>query len=530
MNRNQLYHIPGGTNVDRVHFPGEALWSIYKRFFEWKSHESVFSYLTQIQHRAGAILARQETLRDLTERSARSFFKHEIKMRSLSEEVSSKKMVKVWHEVKRWPGGYSYPEPLVYDHVALADCVTRFQSACRNVLGDISGATSPTFDLIRSHLTQFVDDSEVTQNWDHERKVLAASGQPFLWLIKQDAWTHEIHWVHPIGFLAQNEILRLTDFIRRGLKSWQKTMTIRIGDETLELQFSDVPDPLWVPVYEAERKPKRYLDFDLFANARSVIRDTAEIWDHMEIYQKSMGMYDKLNKDRLPVCLTTPSRRGTLDVRGFYPLHCGLSPSKYVTNSIKLDPKNPIALITGLNAAGKSSLLHALWVITDLHNWGFYVPAEYAEIPYFETVSHQLIIRENIPRWQSTFVAQADWARKTLEAHDEGWQNFLMLDESTSGTDSRSHKAAIIEIVKIVSGLIRKPTIIVTHSTEAAEEIQANPKDYPGVQLLHFKKWKWNSFRKLVPGFWPSEGTSVLKETGLTFEDFKKKRKKKKKK
>lgn len=63
-----------------------------------------------------------------------------------------------------------------------------------------------------------------------------------------------------------------------------------------------------------------------------------------------------------------------------------------------------------------------------------------------------------------------------------------MIDEATSGTDSASHKRAILEIMKILSQVIKKPTIIVSHSTEAAEEVQANAGDYPGVQLLCFKK------------------------------------------
>lgn len=107
-------------------------------------------------------------------------------------------------------------------------------------------------------------------------------------------------------------------------------------------------------------------------------------------------------------------------MQDFYPLHCRLPAKEYVKNSIRLDPTSPIALVTGLNAAGKSSLLHTLSVICELHNAGFYVPAKSAEIPYFESVSLQTIIRENIERGQSTFAAQVDGAKRLLEEHHDG--------------------------------------------------------------------------------------------------------------
>ncbi len=91
-----------------------------------------------------------------------------------------------------------------------------------------------------------------------------------------------------------------------------------------------------------------------------------ELLKKLRLYQQAAEMYKALEKKGLPVCFPKIVNEQVFEVQDFYPLHCGLSRKKYVFNSLKLDSENPIALVTGLNSGGKSSLLHTMNVITAL--------------------------------------------------------------------------------------------------------------------------------------------------------------------
>lgn len=88
-----------------------------------------------------------------------------------------------------------------------------------------------------------------------------------------------------------------------------------------------------------------------------------------------------------------------------------------------------------------------------------------------------------------------------------------LFDESLSGTDHVTGKAAICEVLKILSQVIKRPTILVTHCTPAARDVEINPEEYPGVQLLCFRKTPQGKVsHKMQVGIGQSEGEYILQE------------------
>lgn len=203
---------------------------------------------------------------------------------------------------------------------------------------------------------------------------------PFLGMVDQEPWTQEVQSIHPIGVLGRDDIARATEMIRKSLRAGQKELTLSIGDVSITLRLMDIPFPELRPKQGKERQPKKYIDHDLFSDAHDHVRGLCKLFEMLGLYKSAADMYRGLKKQRLPVCFPTVVDAPILDVHDFYPLHCRLSPKKYVLNSLRLDSENPVALVTGLNSGGKSSLLDTMHCIATLSQAGFPIPARSATV------------------------------------------------------------------------------------------------------------------------------------------------------
>jgi DNA mismatch repair protein MutS len=164
--------------------------------------------------------------------------------------------------------------------------------------------------------------------------------------------------------------------------------------------------------------------------------------------------------------------------------HPFLNPDKVVTNSIEIggtQPKNII--LTGPNAAGKSTTLKALTTCLWLAHTTGIVPAEHFSCTPFKFINTYLNIADTEGR-ESLFQAEMHRAQalidslKTLQPQEF---SFVIMDEIFTGTNPEEGQAGAYGIAQYLSKFTNSCCIVATHYiklTELAEATQGAYKNY----------------------------------------------------
>ena len=142
---------------------------------------------------------------------------------------------------------------------------------------------------------------------------------------------------------------------------------------------------------------------------------------------------------------------------------------KYISNSVKLDDKTQIIIITGPNMAGKSALLRQTALITLMAQIGSFVPAESATIGFVDKIFTRVGASDNISMGESTFMVEMSEASDIL--NNISARSLILFDELGRGTstyDGISIAWAIVEYIhEHPSG--KAKTLFATHYHELNE-------------------------------------------------------------
>tara|TARA_B100000787_G_scaffold165005_1_gene148377 strand:- start:7035 stop:8399 length:1365 start_codon:yes stop_codon:yes gene_type:complete len=92
-------------------------------------------------------------------------------------------------------------------------------------------------------------------------------------------------------------------------------------------------------------------------------------------------------------------------------------------------------LVTGFNAAGKSTLLKSIGAAIYLHQLGLYVPASWCTLPIFRRVHVRAGANDALSLGCSTFVAQMIGVAQLFD--DSGGKDLVLLDELGANTNAR---------------------------------------------------------------------------------------------
>ena len=76
----------------------------------------------------------------------------------------------------------------------------------------------------------------------------------------------------------------------------------------------------------------------------------------------------------------------------------------YIPNSIFMDEERDIQLITGPNMSGKSTYLRQLAIIVILAQIGSYVPAQKAELPFFDAICTRIGAADDLVSGRASFM------------------------------------------------------------------------------------------------------------------------------
>ena len=141
-----------------------------------------------------------------------------------------------------------------------------------------------------------------------------------------------------------------------------------------------------------------------------------------------------------------------LDIKqGRHPVIETLMPpgEEYVPNDVYLDTeRQQIIILTGPNMAGKSALLRQTALIVLMAQCGSFVPAESADIGYFDKLFTRVGATDNISRGESTFMVEM--LETAMILNNLSARSLVLLDEIGRGTstfDGMSIARGIVEYI-----------------------------------------------------------------------------------
>lgn len=137
---------------------------------------------------------------------------------------------------------------------------------------------------------------------------------------------------------------------------------------------------------------------------------------------------------------------------------------KYVSNSLHLDAKENILLITGPNMGGKSTFMRQTALIVIMAQIGCFVPATSCTMPVFDKIFTRIGASDDILSGQSTFMVEMTEANNALqEATDH---SLILFDEIGRGTSTYDGMALAQAMIEYIASVIHAKTLFSTHYHE----------------------------------------------------------------
>jgi len=154
---------------------------------------------------------------------------------------------------------------------------------------------------------------------------------------------------------------------------------------------------------------------------------------------------------------------------------CIETTTNFIPNDIALGGSDPsITLLTGANAAGKSTVLRMTCIAVILAQIGCYVPCESARMTPVDRIMSRLGAQDNIFAGQSTFMVELSETKKILSEATS--RSLVILDELGRGTSSYDGVAVAQAVLHHVATHVGALGYFATHYHSLATEFQTHPE------------------------------------------------------
>jgi DNA mismatch repair protein MSH6 len=154
---------------------------------------------------------------------------------------------------------------------------------------------------------------------------------------------------------------------------------------------------------------------------------------------------------------------------------CIETTTTFIPNNIVLGGESPsMDLLTGANAAGKSTILRMTCVAVILAQVGCYVPCEAARMTPVDRIMSRLGAHDNIFAGQSTFMVELSETKKILSEATP--RSLVILDELGRGTSSYDGVAVAQAVLHHVATHIGSLGYFATHYHSLATEFMHHPE------------------------------------------------------
>ncbi len=126
--------------------------------------------------------------------------------------------------------------------------------------------------------------------------------------------------------------------------------------------------------------------------------------------------------------------------------HPLIDPKKVVANSFELNENEPIIIISGPNAGGKTVSLKTVGLLTLMHQSGLALPVRKGRVGYFKHIFIDIGDNQSLSDNLSTFSAHISQIGEII--HAVGGKDLVLLDELGTGTDPKEGEALAVEVTK----------------------------------------------------------------------------------
>ena len=126
--------------------------------------------------------------------------------------------------------------------------------------------------------------------------------------------------------------------------------------------------------------------------------------------------------------------------------HPLIDPQKVVANSFLLNEEQPIIIISGPNAGGKTVSLKTVGLLVLMHQSGLALPIRKGQLGYFKHIYIDVGDNQSLSDNLSTFSAHISQIGEIINA--VGGKDLVLLDELGTGTDPKEGEALAIEVTK----------------------------------------------------------------------------------
>ncbi|OBA16638.1 uncharacterized protein OGAPODRAFT_16222 [Ogataea polymorpha] len=151
----------------------------------------------------------------------------------------------------------------------------------------------------------------------------------------------------------------------------------------------------------------------------------------------------------------------------------------FIPNDISLgiDQKDHIGLLTGANAAGKSTVLRMTCVATIMAQIGCFVPAKSAKMTPVDTIMTRLGANDNIMQGKSTFYVELSETKKILESCTP--RSLIILDELGRGGSSSDGFAIAEAVLHHIATHVQSIGFFATHYATLGNSFINHPRVKP---------------------------------------------------
>ncbi len=136
----------------------------------------------------------------------------------------------------------------------------------------------------------------------------------------------------------------------------------------------------------------------------------------------------------------------------------------FIPNDARFTEAERVALVTGPNMAGKSTILRQIGLCVVLAQMGSFVPAEEASIGAVDRLFTRVGASDNLARGQSTFMVEMSETSAIL--HDAGRRSLVLLDEIGRGTSTYDGVAIAWAVTEHLHDRVGCKTMFATHYHE----------------------------------------------------------------
>ena len=126
--------------------------------------------------------------------------------------------------------------------------------------------------------------------------------------------------------------------------------------------------------------------------------------------------------------------------------HPLIDPRKVVANSFNLNEEEPIIIISGPNAGGKTVSLKTVGLLVMMHQSGLAIPVRKGQLGFFKHIYIDIGDNQSLSDNLSTFSAHISQIGEIINA--VGGKDLVLLDELGTGTDPKEGEALAIEVTK----------------------------------------------------------------------------------